>query len=132
MRVQTHHLAFLSIVRPASSLSRVPVASPCSATNSHSLLLLLSPAKTLDFKTPLPVVALGLSPTVPACAPHKTELLVNALAAMTEEELGARLKISPTLAALNAHRFKNFAASATERLSLYAYNGDVFQVRAAV
>jgi hypothetical protein len=96
-----------------------------------SLILLLSPAKTLDFETILPAYLTGaLGPTRPICAPHKTVALVEALRAMPEDELGARLKVSPALAALNARRFRAFDAGVTGRSALFAFNGDAYKVTA--
>jgi len=84
------------------------------------MLLLLSPAKSLDYTSPLP----DLVATKPRFA---DEALATAQAAA---KLGARklaklMSISDKLAKLNAERYAGFADQ-EERPALYAFAGDVY------
>lgn len=84
------------------------------------MLALLSPAKTLDYKRPLPPVA----PTVPRLiqAAHQ---LAAAAAELPPARLSAIMGISDSLAELNAERYRGFA-NLPERPALFAFNGDVY------
>jgi cytoplasmic iron level regulating protein YaaA (DUF328/UPF0246 family) len=84
------------------------------------MILLLSPAKSLDYASPLP----DLATTRPRFA---EEALATAGAA---SKLGARklarlMSISDKLAKLNADRYAGFAEQ-DERPALYAFAGDVY------
>lgn len=84
------------------------------------MIALLSPAKTLDFKRPLPDV-------VPSTARFADEAggLAAAAARLGPGKLGKLMHISDKLAALNAERYRGFAGQA-ERPALYAFAGDVY------
>jgi Uncharacterized protein conserved in bacteria len=84
------------------------------------MIALLSPAKTLDFATPLPPVA----PTCPHFA-EEAGSLARSAANLTQKRLGDLMHISPKLAKLNADRFRAFA-ELPERPALYAFAGDVY------
>ena len=84
------------------------------------MLALISPAKTLDYKSPLP----PLSPTAPRFA-AEAETLAAAAGRLGARRLGDLMHISEKLAALNADRFRNFA-EAPERPAIHAYAGDVY------
>jgi cytoplasmic iron level regulating protein YaaA (DUF328/UPF0246 family) len=84
------------------------------------MLLLLSPAKSLDYDSPLPEV----TPTHPRFA---EEALTTAQAAskLGPKKLGKLMSISDKLAKLNADRYAGFADQ-EERPALYAFSGDVY------
>ena len=84
------------------------------------MILLLSPAKSLDYTSPLP----DLTPTTPRFA---GEALATAQAAakLGPKKLSKLMSISDKLARLNADRYADFAAQ-DERPALYAFSGDVY------
>ncbi len=84
------------------------------------MLLLLSPAKSLDYSTPIPDV----EPTVPRFA---DEALSTAEAAsrLGPKKLAKLMSISDKLAQLNADRYASFAEQ-EERPALFAFSGDVY------
>ncbi len=84
------------------------------------MLLLLSPAKSLDYSTPLPDV----EATVPRFA---DEALTTAEAAsrLGPKKLAKLMSISDKLAQLNADRYADFAGQ-EERPALFAFSGDVY------
>jgi cytoplasmic iron level regulating protein YaaA (DUF328/UPF0246 family) len=87
------------------------------------MLLLLSPAKTLDYASPLPEV----DATAPRYAKRAAEL-IELLRTRDADELPALMDLSPTLAEHNAARYRAFAARSTVRHSrpaVFAFNGDV-------
>lgn len=89
------------------------------------MLVLLSPAKSLDFDTPTAVKPSGNPPFLA----ESTEL-VGLLRAMTPAELGRLMDISDELAALNVGRFGVWSPRFTARNSkpaVFAFNGDVYE-----
>ncbi|TFI60307.1 peroxide stress protein YaaA [Sphingomonas parva] len=84
------------------------------------MLAVISPAKTLDFKRPLP----PLAPTAPR---FETEAatLATAAARLSRRKLGDLMHISDTLAALNVERYRNFLEQPA-RPAIYAFAGDVY------
>ncbi|KQU59154.1 hypothetical protein ASG67_16630 [Sphingomonas sp. Leaf339] len=84
------------------------------------MIAVISPAKTLDYESPLP----PLEATTPRFA-AEAETLARAAANLGPKKLGALMKISPALATLNAHRFRDFA-DAPRRPALFAFAGDVY------
>ena len=84
------------------------------------MLAVISPAKTLDYKRPLP----PLGPTKPRFA-EEAERLAAAAAKLSKNKLGALMHISETLAALNVERYRGFAEQPT-RPAIYAFAGDVY------
>ena len=84
------------------------------------MIALLSPAKTLDYETPLPPV----TPTTPRFAKDAVTLAASA-ANLTQKRLSRLMHISPRLAKLNADRFKRFTDQPA-RPALYAFAGDVY------
>ena len=85
-----------------------------------AMIAVISPAKTLDYETPLPPVA----PTAPRFA-AEAETLAAAASHLTQKKLSELMHISPALAKLNADRFRDFA-DAPERPALFAFDGDVY------
>ncbi len=84
------------------------------------MIALLSPAKTLDYDTPLP----ELEETRPRLL-AEAETLARAAARLPQKRLSELMKISPALAKLNAERFRDFA-NAPERAAIFAFAGDVY------
>jgi cytoplasmic iron level regulating protein YaaA (DUF328/UPF0246 family) len=84
------------------------------------MLAVISPAKTLDYRRPLP----PLKPTQPLFA-NEAAKLAAAAAKLSKKRLGELMHISDSLAALNAGRFKGFEAQEA-RPALYAFAGDVY------
>jgi len=88
------------------------------------MLLVISPAKTLDFESPLP----PLKPTQPAYL-ERSEELVTALRRLTRNELGELMGLSENLADLNHRRYREWHPPFSEdnaRAALFAFKGDVY------
>lgn len=89
-----------------------------------TMLLVVSPAKTLDFDSP--------APTLPVTKPvfAKDALtLVGQLKTMDERAVAKLMDISPDLAALNVARFRSFSARparAAQRPAVLAFRGDTY------
>ena len=88
------------------------------------MLILLSPAKTLDYDTPVPA---GLASTRAQFLPQASALIAL-LRHKSPQELAMLMKISDPLAALNVARYQTWTPddSATARPALLAFNGDVY------
>jgi cytoplasmic iron level regulating protein YaaA (DUF328/UPF0246 family) len=84
------------------------------------MIAVLSPAKTLDYESPIPDVA----PTRPRFA-REAETLAAAASHLTQKKLSELMHISPALAKLNADRFRDFP-DAPERPAIFAFDGDVY------
>jgi len=84
------------------------------------MIAVISPAKTLDYQSPLP----DLAPTTPHFLTEADEL-ARAAAGLGADKLGSLMRISPALATLNAERFRDFA-DAPERPAMFAFAGDVY------
>jgi cytoplasmic iron level regulating protein YaaA (DUF328/UPF0246 family) len=88
------------------------------------MLFLLSPAKTLDYDTPLP----GLPHTLPAFAADSARL-IEVLRRKSPQQLATLMDISDPLAALNVARYQAWSAKFTARNSrqaVLAFDGDVY------
>lgn len=88
------------------------------------MLLIVSPAKTLDFDSPVA----GHSVTRPAFTKDAAEL-VEGLRELPVEAIRELMSISPELAALNHARFRDWRARAparATRAALLAFRGDVY------
>ncbi len=88
-------------------------------------LFVLSPAKTLDFETPVPEAILA---TTPKYLPQAARL-VALLKAKSASQLAEFMEISNALAVLNVARFKAWRASPTEKVckqAILAFDGDVY------
>ena len=89
------------------------------------MLILLSPAKALDFETRLPPV----TPTQPRLLAESGHL-VELMRTKSVADLAALADISDELAALNATRWSHFQTPHTRRNArpaVLAFNGDVYQ-----
>lgn len=88
------------------------------------MLILLSPAKTLDMQTPSRVA----EPTFPGFM-EESEKLVKTLRRYPKKKLGELMHISEALAELNADRFKQWTPEFDEtnsRPAIQAFRGDVY------
>jgi cytoplasmic iron level regulating protein YaaA (DUF328/UPF0246 family) len=89
------------------------------------MLLLLSPAKSLDYDSPLP-------PGLPESRPLFTEQsarLIDLLRAKAPQEIASLMSISEALTALNVGRYAAWTAepdASTARQALLAFDGDVY------
>lgn len=87
------------------------------------MLVLLSPAKKLDFSSPCSLV-----PTSPSLLP-RTRKLAKLTKALTVEDLARLMKLSPALAALNHERFQRLSTAALPRggrPAAHAFVGDTY------
>lgn len=90
-----------------------------------AMLILLSPAKSLDYESEMPSV----EATLPRLLDDSVEL-VQRLRQMSEAELGSLMSISDKLAALNVERYVQWERDFTDansRPALFAFTGDVYQ-----
>ncbi|MFC3121004.1 peroxide stress protein YaaA [Agaribacter flavus] len=88
------------------------------------MLMVVSPAKNLDYKSSIPSVKTGM----PRLG-KQIDTIVERCKQLAPSDLSSLMKISDKLATLNAERFNSFEASFTERNSrpaLFAFNGDVY------
>lgn len=89
------------------------------------MLILLSPAKTLDYETPL----LLSKATQPRFAKQSSEL-IEKLKSFDSEAIGKLMRISPKLAELNYDRYNNYQSTHDKnnsRQAILAFTGDVYQ-----
>ena len=84
------------------------------------MLAVLSPAKSLDYRSPVPPLPL----TRPAFE-AQADALAGAAAKLSKKKLSELMHISPKLAELNAGRFRDFGG-APRRPAIYAFAGDVY------
>ncbi len=84
------------------------------------MIAIISPAKTLDYKSPLP----PLEPSRPRFE-DEAQALAAAAAKLSQKKLAGLMHISDKLAALNVDRFRGFDAQ-PERPALFAFAGDVY------
>ena len=90
------------------------------------MLLLLSPAKSLDYERPLPA---GLPHTLPPFIAQSAELIAH-LRQLPPQEVAALMSISDKLAQLNTARYAAWQPEFTPdnaRQALFAFNGDVYE-----
>lgn len=90
------------------------------------MLFLLSPAKSLDYDTPVPE---GLPHTTPQFVPQSAAL-IEVLRAQSPQQIASLMELSDKLAALNVARYQawrpRFTAS-NSRQAVLAFNGDVYE-----
>ena len=89
------------------------------------MLIVVSPAKTLDYETPLPI-----SKTSQPVFMKRSAVLVDMLRDFTPKKLGKLMSISDKLAELNVNRYEAWEPKATKknaRQALFAFKGDVYQ-----
>ena len=89
------------------------------------MLFLLSPAKSLDYETPLPA---GLPSTQPQFIPQ-SKALIAVLRTQSPQQIASLMDISDKLAALNVARYEAWSpkfSSKNARQAIMAFNGDVY------
>lgn len=88
------------------------------------MLFLLSPAKSLDYESPLTSTA----HTKPLFT-RQSAALINALKTKTPQQISSLMKLSDTLAGLNVARYQAWSPKFTaknSRQAALAFNGDVY------
>ena len=89
------------------------------------MLLLLSPAKSLDYETPVD----PQQPHTPALFVKQSKELIGLLRAQSPLQIGALMSLSDKLAALNVARYQAWSSRATvknARQAVLAFDGDVY------
>ncbi len=93
------------------------------------MLFLLSPAKSLDYSTPLPALAHSAPQFV-----AQSSTLIALLRQQSPQQIASLMHLSDALALLNVGRYQAWSALATPdnaRPALLAFNGDVYTGLAA-
>lgn len=88
------------------------------------MLIVLSPAKSLDYKTPAKVKA----PTLPEFVSESAKLIAE-LKKLSPQEVANLMGLSDQLAALNVGRYRDWSKKFTDENSkpaIYAFDGDVY------
>lgn len=89
------------------------------------MLLVLSPAKSLDYETPVPTD----KHTLPGFTDRSAELIAI-LRKLSPADIGSLMSISDQLSALNAARYEQWSPTFTTenaRQAVLAFNGDVYE-----
>lgn len=89
------------------------------------MILIISPAKRLDFKTPAPPV----QATKPSFI-SKSKKIINELKKFSPEDLGRLLNLKEKLAQASWERHRNWSDNCAGKLckpAVFAYRGDVYQ-----
>jgi cytoplasmic iron level regulating protein YaaA (DUF328/UPF0246 family) len=88
------------------------------------MLIVLSPAKSLDYKTPIKVK----TPTLPEFVSESAKLIAD-LKKLAPQDLSKLMGLSDQLAVLNVGRYRDWSKKFTEANSkpaIYAFDGDVY------
>ena len=88
------------------------------------MLIVLSPAKSLDYKTPTKVKA----PTLPEFVSESAKLIAD-LKKLAPQDVAKLMGLSDQLATLNVGRYRDWSKKFTEENSkpaIYAFDGDVY------
>jgi cytoplasmic iron level regulating protein YaaA (DUF328/UPF0246 family) len=88
------------------------------------MLLVVSPAKKLDFESPL-----ATTKTTQASLLAQSEILIERCLELSSDEIASLMKLSDKLAGLNAARFGEWSLPFTPenaRQAVLAFNGDVY------
>ncbi|GGI68959.1 peroxide stress protein YaaA [Shewanella gelidii] len=88
------------------------------------MLILVSPAKTLDYETP----ASTDEYTLPSLLPHSEEL-IKICRELTPAQISSLMKVSDKIASLNAVRFSEWHTGfdlSNAKQSIFAFKGDVY------
>jgi len=89
------------------------------------MLIVLSPAKSLDYETPVRVK----KSTLPDFVSESAKLIAD-LKTLSPQAVAKLMGLSDPLAALNAGRFRDWSTKFTEKNSkqaIFAFNGDVYE-----
>ena len=90
------------------------------------MIILLSPAKTLDYETP----SINISHTIPNLLSNSKKLIKN-LKEKKPEEISNLMNISDKLASLNSDRYKSWKGlkekSENSKQAIFVFKGDVYQ-----
>ena len=90
------------------------------------MIILLSPAKTLDYETP----SINISHTIPNLLSNSKKL-INNLKEKKPEEISNLMNISDKLASLNSDRYKSWKGlkekSNNSKQAIFVFKGDVYQ-----
>ena len=90
------------------------------------MIILLSPAKTLDYERP----TINISHSVPSLL-SKSKTLINSLKEKKPDEISSLMNISDKLASLNSDRYKSWKGLKKEtdnsRQAIFVFKGDVYQ-----
>jgi hypothetical protein len=89
------------------------------AASLRGIMMILSPAKTLDLSVWQPIGSLALAPTAPDCSPSQTLEVAKAMKGRKESELGKLLGISANLAKTASEVGARFDLRFHPRLSFY-------------
>jgi len=92
------------------------------------MLYLLSPAKSLDYETPVPEAVARLA-TEPQFIPQSSEL-IKVLKTKSAADIGALMTLSEALSELNVGRYQAWRprfTAANSRPAVLAFNGDVYE-----
>jgi cytoplasmic iron level regulating protein YaaA (DUF328/UPF0246 family) len=93
------------------------------------MIIVLSPAKSLDYHTPAPLE----QHTLPAFVADSAEL-ISQLRDLSPQQIASLMKISDPLAQLNFERYASWVEqfdSANSKQAIFAFNGDVYEGLAA-
>lgn len=88
------------------------------------MMIVLSPAKTLDFITPIPA-----TPSTRPDLLDQSAALVSILRDLSAQDLASLMSVSDQIAALNVARFQSWQPNYIEpdaRPAIYAFKGDVY------
>lgn len=91
------------------------------------MLTIISPAKTLDYQSPL----ISTTHTLPECL-EATKQLITVCKKLTSDDLAKLMSISPKLAAVNYERFQNWHPDfnlQNARQAILAFKGDVYMLK---
>ena len=90
------------------------------------MIILLSPAKTLDYETP----SINIPHSVPSLL-SKSKTLINSLKEKKPDEISSLMNISDKLASLNSDRYKSWKGQKKEsnnsKKAIFVFKGDVYQ-----
>ena len=88
------------------------------------MLIVLSPAKSLDYKTPVKVKA----PTLPEFVSESAKLIAE-LKKLSPKDVAKLMSLSDQLAAFNVGRYRDWSKKFTDENSkpaIYAFDGDIY------
>lgn len=93
--------------------------------DSGPMLIILSPAKTLDYSSPVPELPLTMPDFL-----SQSRALIAILRDLSVQDIAALMHLSDKLAALNVARFGDWSPRFTDRTSkaaILAFKGDVYE-----